>query len=180
MQAQLAVFDGDLGWFGLLGAARSIQRLYIGHASADEVRERVASDHIDGWTEKNWWPELRRRLIDYSAGVRDDFRDIEIGDSTRTPFERCVVRTLRRVGYGETVSYGELARRAGAPGAARAVGSVMRRNCVPLIVPCHRVIAAGGKLGGFSAPQGLDLKRRLLELESTAVDRLRFRPPRGR
>jgi methylated-DNA-[protein]-cysteine S-methyltransferase len=180
MQAQLAVFDGDLGWFGLLGSGQSIRRLYIGHTSADEVRERVASEHVDGWTEKNWWPELRRRLIDYAAGTRDDFRDIEIADSNRTLFEQCVVRTLRRVGYGQTVSYGELAKRAGAPGAARAVGSVMRRNCVPLIVPCHRVIAAGGNLGGFSAPQGLDLKRRLLELESTPADRLRFRAPQRR
>jgi methylated-DNA-[protein]-cysteine S-methyltransferase len=51
----------------------------------------------------------------------------------------------------------------------------MRRNSVPLIVPCHRVIAAGGKLGGFSAPQGLDLKRRLLDLESASIDRLRLR-----
>lgn len=175
MQAQLAVFEGDLGWFGLLGTGRSLQRLYMGHTTADEVRERAAAELPDGWTEKNWWPELRRRLVDYAGGTRDDFRDIEIVDSTRTPFEKRVVRTLRLVDYGNTVSYGELATRAGAPGAARAVGSVMRRNSVPLIVPCHRVIAAGGKLGGFSAPQGLDLKRRLLALESTSIDRLRLR-----
>jgi len=171
MAAQLALFESDLGWFGLLGTGRSIQRLYMGHTTADEVRERVAGELPDGWTEKNWWTELRRRLVDYAGGTRDDFRDIEIVDSTRTPFEQRVVRTLRRVRYGETVSYGELAMRAGAPGAARAVGSVMRRNTVPLIVPCHRVIAAGGKLGGFSAPQGLDLKRQLLALEAAGVER---------
>ena len=170
MQAQLAVFEGDLGWFGLLGTGRSLQRLYMGHATADEVRERAAAEQPDGWAEKNWWPELRRRLVDYAGGTRDDFRDIEIVDSSRTPFEQRVARTLRRVDYGKTVSYGELATRAGAPGAARAVGSVMRRNSVPLIVPCHRVIAAGGKLGGFSAPQGLDLKRRLLALEAAGVE----------
>jgi len=147
----------------------------MGHISADEVRERVASERTDGWSESNWWPELRRRLIAYASGTRDDFRDIRIVDSARTPFEQNVVRALRRVDYGNTVSYGGLAASAGAPGAARAVGSLMRRNTVPLIVPCHRVIAAGGKLGGFSAPQGLDLKRRLLELESTPIDRLPFR-----
>lgn len=166
-QTHLAIFDSGIGWFGLLGSGLSLQRLYMGHAAADEVRERAAADRPDGWAEHNWWPALRRRLIDYAAGARDDFRDVEIIDGTRTPFEQRVIRKLRRVHYGQTVSYGELASLAGAPGAARAVGSVMRRNTTPLIVPCHRVIAAGGKLGGFSAPQGLDLKRRLLQLESS-------------
>ena len=102
-------------------------------------------------------PELRGRLTDYAAGAADDFRDIEVATEGLTPFGRRVVQALRRIGYGGRISYGELAAKAGAPGAARAVGSVMSHNRVPLIIPCHRVIAAGGKLGGFSAPQGLSL-----------------------
>lgn len=175
MQVQLAVFDGDFGWFGLLGSGRSVRRLYIGHKSPDEVRERAAGELADGWSERNWWPDLRRRLVAYAAGRHDDFRDVDIVDSTTTRFAQQVVHALRRVDYGATVSYGELAAQSGAPGAARAVGSVMRRNTVPLIVPCHRVIAAGGKLGGFSAPQGLSLKQRLLDLESTSADRSQVR-----
>jgi methylated-DNA-[protein]-cysteine S-methyltransferase len=82
------------------------------------------------------------------------------------PFQRTVLIALRRIGRGQTISYGELAARIGRPGAARAVGNACANNPVPLWVPCHRVLASGGKLGGFSG--GLDTKRALLALESGA------------
>lgn len=166
MTPNLAIFRTQLGWFGLLGRDRTLERLFIGHASADEVRERVAGDLTDGWVESRWWPELQQRLTEYGRGAADDFRDVKIIQNGRTGFQQRVIRELRKIGYGRTVSYGELAALAGAPRAARAVGAAMKRNIAPLIVPCHRVIASGGKLGGYSAPQGLSLKRRLLELES--------------
>lgn len=166
MERQLVVFRSELGWIGLAGAGRTVERLSMGHAAADEVRERMARDLPDGWSDRNWWPELRRRLVDYASGTADDFRDVEVAMEGLTPFGRRVVTALRRIGYGRRIAYGELAAKAGAPGAARAVGSVMSHNRVPLIIPCHRVIAAGGKLGGFSAPQGLSLKQRLLDLEA--------------
>jgi methylated-DNA-[protein]-cysteine S-methyltransferase len=78
-------------------------------------------------------------------------------------FGRRVLGELAKVRFGHTLSYGELARRAGSPGAARAVGGVMAKNPIPLVVPCHRVLAAGGKIGGFTG--GLRLKRALLDLE---------------
>jgi methylated-DNA-[protein]-cysteine S-methyltransferase len=83
-----------------------------------------------------------------------------------TDFDQSVVRACRRIPYGETLSYGELAKRAGHAGAARGVGRTMATNRFPIIVPCHRVVAAGGRIGGYSAPQGLTMKRRLLALES--------------
>jgi methylated-DNA-[protein]-cysteine S-methyltransferase len=70
---------------------------------------------------------------------------------------------------GEVVTYGEVAEEAGSPGAARAVGNVMACNRVPIVIPCHRVVASGGKWGGFSAPQGVDLKRRMLDVEAGAL-----------
>ena len=73
---------------------------------------------------------------------------------------------LRNVPYGQTLSYAELAAKAGSPKAARAVGSVMAQNRVPLIIPCHRVVGSGGHLGGFSAPRGIAFKKQLLELEA--------------
>lgn len=79
------------------------------------------------------------------------------------PFRRRALIALRKVGRGKTISYGALAARVGSPGAARAVGSACANNPVPLWVPCHRVLAGGGKLGGFSG--GLDVKRALLRLE---------------
>ncbi len=82
------------------------------------------------------------------------------------PFYRSVWETLRRVPYGKTVSYGELALMSGRPGSARAVGSAMRKNPLVLFVPCHRVVGSGGKLGGFSC--GTAWKKFLLELEGRA------------
>ena len=78
---------------------------------------------------------------------------------------------LRKVGFGETVTYGELAKRAGvnAPQAAQDVGVAMARNPVPLIIPCHRVLAAGGKLGGFSAPGRTETKENMLALEGVFI-----------
>jgi methylated-DNA-[protein]-cysteine S-methyltransferase len=113
-----------------------------------------------------WLRELVERLVAYADGEVDEFRDVPIVQDHLTPFGRAVVAQTRGIGYGRTRSYGDLAALAGRPGAARAVGHVMATNNVPLIVPCHRVVAAGGLLGGFSAPQGLTMKRRLLALES--------------
>ncbi len=80
-------------------------------------------------------------------------------------FDRRIYELLREVPTGATVTYGELAARAGAPGAARAVGMAMGRNPVPIIVPCHRVLAASGRSGGFSAPGGVTTKFRILQIE---------------
>jgi methylated-DNA-[protein]-cysteine S-methyltransferase len=89
-------------------------------------------------------------------------------DTVVSPFRRRVLETLRReVPWGETVTYGELATMAGKPGAARAVGTAMARNPVPLVVPCHRVVASGGRIGGYGGgAHGVATKRALLEREN--------------
>ena len=97
-----------------------------------------------------------------------DFADVPLALDHLTPFGRRVIAACRRFLGDSTRSYGELAAECGSPGAARAVGSVMAKNRYPLIVPCHRVLAAGGELGGYSAPDGLKMKRRLLAMESAA------------
>ena len=102
----------------------------------------------------------------YAAGEPVDFTHVPIACGHLSTFARRIVRACRRIPYGETVSYGTLAARCGSPGAARAVGRVMASNRYPLVVPCHRVLGAGGRLGGFSAPQGVRMKKRLLDMES--------------
>jgi methylated-DNA-[protein]-cysteine S-methyltransferase len=109
--------------------------------------------------------KLAKRLHAYAGGKRVDFDDFELDMAGLTPFRRAVTEACRRVAYGEVISYRELARRAGHPDAARAVGQVMATNRWPIIVPCHRIIASGGRLGGYSAPEGPMLKKRLLALE---------------
>jgi methylated-DNA-[protein]-cysteine S-methyltransferase len=106
---------------------------------------------------------LAERLQRYFGGERIDFADVELDLSWATPFQRAIAETLREIPYGESVTYGELAALAGHPNAQRAAGTFCARNRFPLVVPCHRVIAAGG-LGSFGS-LGTEYKRRLLALE---------------
>jgi methylated-DNA-[protein]-cysteine S-methyltransferase len=106
---------------------------------------------------------LAQRLRAYFAGSRDPFADVALDLEDCTPFQLAVVEALRRVPWGEVVTYGELAALAGFPNAHRAAGSVCAHNRFPLVVPCHRVVAADG-IGRYGA-SGVEYKRRLLELE---------------
>jgi len=107
----------------------------------------------------------------YFAGERIGFEGVGIDLSGSEPFRCAIYQALRKVGFGETVTYGELAKRVGAnePQAAQDVGVAMARNPVPLIIPCHRVLAAGGKLGGFSAPGRTETKEKMLALEGVFI-----------
>jgi methylated-DNA-[protein]-cysteine S-methyltransferase len=110
---------------------------------------------------------LSERFRRYFAGRRDDFLDVELDLDWATPFQRALAEALRAIPYGETATYGELAALAGRPGAARAAGTFCAGNRFGLVVPCHRVVAAGG-LGGYGS-LGAGYKRRLLRLEGVAV-----------
>lgn len=114
--------------------------------------------------------DLARRIVAHLSGVAVDYADVVLDETGHASADLDVWRALRRVPRGTTVTYGELAERAGRPGTARAVGSAMTRNPWPIVVPCHRVLAAGGALGGFSAPGGAATKRRLLTLEGVDLD----------
>lgn len=109
---------------------------------------------------------LIQDVIDYATGIRIDFSEVSTDLTHGTPFQQRIWQACQRIPYGEVVTYGELARLAGRPGAARAVGTAMSQNRIPLIIPCHRVISAGHKIGGFTSPQGIQLKKRLLDLEA--------------
>lgn len=106
------------------------------------------------------------RLLECGDG---NFGDLELAWEGVTAFQKSVYVEAMKIPPGETRSYGEVAQLLGRPGAARAVGMALGRNPLALIVPCHRVVAAGGKLGGFTAHQGTDLKQRLLSIERRAA-----------
>ena len=103
-----------------------------------------------------------RRLLE---GEREDLSAIPLDLSALTEFERNVLEEIRHIPCGETRTYGEIAARLGAPGAARAVGGALGRNPVPIVIPCHRVLAASGQSGGFSAPGGATTKMKMLQIE---------------
>lgn len=106
--------------------------------------------------------KARQQLEEYFAGTRKDF-DLPL-NINGTEFQVSVLEALRNIPYGETVSYGEIARRIGRPKAVRAVGAANGRNPIPIVVPCHRVIGSSGDLTGFGG--GLDTKEALLRLEA--------------
>ena len=118
----------------------------------------------------------RQEIVEYLEGKRTCFtRPIDLC-AVRGQFQRKVLRRCHRVPFGRLVSYGGLASRAGSPGAARAVGAAMAANPLPIVVPCHRVIAAGGALGGYTG--GLTYKRKLLALEGIPLYRGRVEKTR--
>ena len=112
--------------------------------------------------------QARRELQEYFAGKRKRF-EVPL-DPEGTPFQRAVWKAISTVGFGKTISYGELARRAGHPGSARAAGAATGRNPLGIIVPCHRIMGSDGSLTGYAG--GLDRKRALLELEGATRDLL--------
>ena len=168
------VFETDLGWVGVRGRAGDsggepvCEAVTMGHATAAGAATVAAGEPAG-----DWHPALADAVARFAAGEPVDLSRFPV-PAPPTRFARRVVAELRRVPRGETVSYQQLAARAGSVGAARAVGGVMRTNRVPLLVPCHRVVGAGGRLGGFSAPTGIDLKKRLLALEAAPGARLPF------
>ncbi len=162
----LSVFPTEIGWFGLLGNTEGVCRVTLGHASLLAVRVALHTG-ADDVAEADWSAQLRLRLERYAAGSAVDFDDVEIlRPRPLTDFQQRVVDTVRAIPRGETRTYGEVAALVGSPGAARAVGTVMANNPVPIIVPCHRVVGTAGGLGGFSAAGGVRTKQWMLDREA--------------
>ena len=110
--------------------------------------------------------QAKRELQEYFAGKRKRF-EVAL-DPDGTPFQRSVWKAISTVGFGKTITYGELAAKAGCPGSARAAGAATGRNPVGIIVPCHRIMGANGSLTGYAG--GLERKRALLALENAGLD----------
>lgn len=144
-----------MGARGLVGLsfARSEARFAANLARRHGARVARADERLAG---------IRRELASYFRGERTHF-ELPVDLRVLSPFQRRVLAAARRIPPGRVVSYGELARRIGRPRAARAVGQALGRNPVPIVIPCHRVVAGGGRLGGYVG--GTRVKRSLLALE---------------
>ena len=162
----LFVFPSQLQWIAVVAAGTTVKQLTFGHPTAAAARAAIDRGLLAGARAGEADSPLVQRLQAYAEGVADDFRDIPVDLRPAGPFRRRVLEQCRRIPYGAMLTYGELAAKAGYPGAARAVGNCMAANRIPLLIPCHRVVRAGGRLGAFSAPGGAATKRRLLALES--------------
>jgi methylated-DNA-[protein]-cysteine S-methyltransferase len=163
------VFATALGWIGAAGRDEHLARVTLGHSSPHEAARGLGLS-LETGRESRWLTKIAKRFAAYAEGRMDDFRDIKLEPRSLTPLAQRIENCCRRIPYGETRSYGEIARAVGRPRAARAVGNVMAHNVVGLVVPCHRVLASGGKMGGFSCRTGATMKRQLLELEARVIE----------
>ncbi len=165
------IFRTKLGWITILGRGEVLAGLQFGAATKEEARRRVTAEFGEDIAFTKWNEPLATRLTEFAAGDggADDFRDVKIDMTSLPQFTRRVLQACRKIAPGETATYQQLATQVGSPGAARAVGGVMAKNRIPIVIPCHRVLGTGGKLTGFSAPGGCDTKRRMLDLEAGSL-----------
>lgn len=149
----------------LAASRRGLVRVEL-NAGRDEFLSLLERHGIAAGGDQGWVLPAARQIEEYLAGRRKRF-SIRLALGELPPFSRIVLARLREVPFGGTVTYSELARRAGSPAACRAVGNIMASNPLPLVIPCHRVLAKTG-LGGFGG--GPELKRRLLRHEGALFD----------
>ena len=165
------LFDTPIGACGIAWSVDGVKGVHIPEADAGRTRARLQRRFPDAVE-----AEPPAAVADAIAGIRAltggekrDLTGVALDLADVADFPRRVYAVARTVGPGETITYGQIATRLGDPTAARAVGEAMGRNPFGIVVPCHRVLAAGGKLGGFSANGGVATKLKLLEIEGAQV-----------
>jgi methylated-DNA-[protein]-cysteine S-methyltransferase len=166
-----ALFESPIGACGIAWSARGIAGLQLPEPSPEATRARL----------RRRWPEAVEsvpppgvgraveRVLGLLRGEATDLADIPLDLEAAPEFHRKVYEVARTIPPGRTMTYGEIARRLGVPHEAREVGQALGRNPVAIIVPCHRVLGADGRMGGFSANGGVSTKRRMLEIEGAAA-----------
>jgi methylated-DNA-[protein]-cysteine S-methyltransferase len=155
------IVDSPIGNLFLASTDRGLCRISFWPDGMEETLARTFGPRVL----RSPLDEVHRELDEYFDGTRREF-DLPI-DLRVAPFHADVLAELARVPYGRTETYGSLAAKVGRPKAARAVGSVMNRNPIPIVLPCHRIVGANGALTGYAG--GLDVKLRLLQLEGAML-----------
>ena len=166
-ETNLAIIETRMGWIGLAWNARGLVALNLPRSTRGRARRDLQREYPDGIVRERAPAEMIRELEEYAAGRRRSF-DLPLDWSSIKPFQRAVLQAASMIPFGETRSYGWIAQKIGNPKAARAVGQALGANPIPIVLPCHRVIASSGKLGGYGG--GLPLKVKLLKLEGAALN----------
>jgi len=165
-ETKLAVFETQIGWVGIAFSDRGIIALHLPRRSHAQAMRDLQSEFPHGVLADSP-ADIAREMREYALGRRREF-NLPLDWSAVKPFQRAVLMAARKIPFGETRSYGWIANEIGNPRASRAVGQALHNNPVPIIVPCHRVLASNGGLGGYAG--GLALKRKLLQLEGAVLN----------
>ncbi len=157
-------FKTRIGWCGVVSSEKGILRILIGLPSREMVLRKIRAEFGSGITKTHAKGNIADKIKRYFSGGKVSFKCV-LDWSFLSPFQQKVLKAAMKIPYGTVESYGSLAKKAGRPKGARAVGGALARNPFPLVVPCHRIVRGDGSLGGFSAGEGLELKKKLLKLE---------------
>jgi methylated-DNA-[protein]-cysteine S-methyltransferase len=165
-QLKYAIFSTGWGFFGLIGTENVLFRTHLPISNRKKLESRLLNNLESSRYDRDYLLGLQQQICSYFEGNCVNFNSsVRLGLETFTPFTQAVLRACRKIEFGQTTTYGQLAQQAGRPKAARAIGQVMANNPMPLIIPCHRIIRSDGQCGGFSASGGIKVKQRLLKLE---------------
>ncbi|PKL42089.1 MAG: cysteine methyltransferase [Planctomycetes bacterium HGW-Planctomycetes-1] len=166
------IFKTRWGVFGLLADYKGILRTVL-PMSSFEIAKRYLLVGMFQETKQdlNLCPAMQKDIRAYYNGSYVDFKKAQFGlnGEKLTDFSKKVLNVCIKIPFGQTITYSQLAKQAGFPNAARAVGSVLAKNQLPLLVPCHRVIRGDGKIGNFSAAGGSKTKKKMLEFEKEII-----------
>jgi len=152
------IFETAIGSCAISWEGKTITSFKIG------VSKSHKSDVVPGWLQR-----IVRKVQKHLSGVAQDFSNSPLNLERIPEFHRAVYDALNKIPAGKTVSYAELAKRAGSPRAARAVGQAMAKNPFPILIPCHRVVAANGRIGNYSGGRGTATKQQLLSIEASSL-----------
>lgn len=159
------VFDTALGWFAIGWTESGISRVLLPGEAVERMRERLSAKGVEDDAGQG---AVVARIVAYAEGAEDAFQDLTVDLAAVPELHRTIYEHIRELSWGETTTYGAIARWLGDVALSRAVGTAMGQNPIPLIVPCHRVLAADGRTGGFSSPGGVRAKMEMLALERAA------------
>jgi len=171
------IFEIKWGYFGLAGTEYGLLRTCLPGSEPEKIKSQLLKDSSllkrpsTIRYDKTFSETIQKGITAYFEGARVNFSNIPVVLDGLSQFSRSVLTACRDISFGQTLSYARLAQKSGRPTAARAVGNALAKNPLPLIIPCHRVIYSDGKIGGFSAPGGTSIKKRLLKLECLALSR---------
>jgi methylated-DNA-[protein]-cysteine S-methyltransferase len=163
------IFKTKWGYFGLAAGDGGLVRTCLPLAGPEKVESQLLQNLQDPRYDKSLYKTAQEQITAYFEGACIDFGDIPVALNSVSHFCRLVLTACRDVEFGRTISYSGLARKISRPNAARAVGGALSVNPLPLIIPCHRIVRSNGKIGGFSAIGGKDLKEKLLKHEQAAL-----------
>lgn len=165
------IFKTKWGYFGLAGTKSVICRTQLPGPEYKQVESRLLKNLPEAQFDKTYFKMLQKQIAAYFEGSCINFNsNIPIILDGLGVFSQKVLTTCRKIEFGQKISYAGLAKKAGRPAASRAVGNALAKNPLPLIIPCHRVLRTDGKMGGFSTPGGISLKRKMLTLEQKAIE----------